>query len=163
MVLLHWTTASEHDNDFFSIERSTDAEQWEVLEHVPSGGNSVVLRDYAYADLLDTQGLRYYRLAQTDLDGTMTRSATIVVDCAQRTTELLAYPNPNNGTFTLQAGPNSNIEEIHVLNSTGRLVRTLPWTADIMHVDLPGLASGVYVIRAISTDRIAQLRVVIER
>lgn len=68
-VELNWTTGTEINNDFFTIERSRDLYGWEVLGFVQGAGNSSIPLDYGFTDFRPLDGLGYYRLKQTDFDG----------------------------------------------------------------------------------------------
>jgi hypothetical protein len=68
-IFLNWTTGSEINNDYFTLERSRDLYGWEVLGFVEGAGNSSVPIDYSFSDLRPLDGLAYYRLKQTDFDG----------------------------------------------------------------------------------------------
>jgi hypothetical protein len=68
-VELNWTTGSEINNDYFTLERSRDLYGWEVLGFVEGAGNSSVPLDYGFTDFRPLDGLGYYRLKQTDFDG----------------------------------------------------------------------------------------------
>jgi hypothetical protein len=68
-INLLWTTGSEINNDYFSIERGRDVSGWEVLGFVPGAGNSSVPLSYSFSDMQPLDGLAYYRLKQTDFDG----------------------------------------------------------------------------------------------
>lgn len=95
-VVLNWATASENNNDFFTIERSQDGFQFEEIQKVASLGNSQQKRAYQTIDAQPLQGANYYRLKQTDLDGQFSYSHTVLV--AFYTGEVEIYPNPvHNG------------------------------------------------------------------
>jgi uncharacterized repeat protein (TIGR01451 family) len=68
-VELNWTTGTEINNDYFTIERSRDLYGWEVMGFVEGAGNSSVPLSYSYSDLRPLDGVGYYRLKQTDFDG----------------------------------------------------------------------------------------------
>ncbi|MBW6480923.1 MAG: hypothetical protein K0B37_15945 [Bacteroidales bacterium] len=68
-VVLNWTTGTEINNDFFTIERSRDSYGWEVLGFVNGAGNSSTPKSYTFNDIHPLDGLAYYRLKQTDFDG----------------------------------------------------------------------------------------------
>jgi hypothetical protein len=68
-VVLNWTTGTEINNDFFTLERSRDLYGWDILGFVPGAGNSSVPLSYSFSDLRPLDGLAYYRLKQTDFDG----------------------------------------------------------------------------------------------
>jgi hypothetical protein len=68
-IELNWTTGSEINNDYFTLERSRDLYGWEVLGFVEGAGNSSTPLSYSFSDLRPLDGLAYYRLKQTDFDG----------------------------------------------------------------------------------------------
>lgn len=68
-VKLTWQTASEINNDFFSVERSTDGKHFENIENIGGAGNSTTLHTYSTSDFSPPAGLVYYRIKQTDFDG----------------------------------------------------------------------------------------------
>jgi len=79
-VRVEWSTASEHDNDYFAVERSGDAIHYDAIGAVPGGGNSTLLRSYIFDDPRPTLGLAYYRLRQVDLDGSSSLSSVVTVE-----------------------------------------------------------------------------------
>ena len=74
IVNLDWATAAEVNNNFFTVERSTDGENFEPLLTKPGAGNSTVNLYYNAADESPLSGYSYYRLKQTDFDGHYTYS-----------------------------------------------------------------------------------------
>ncbi len=77
---LKWVTASEINNAFFTIERSTDGENWTIIQAQSAIGNSSTKTTYSYTDYTCQQTLNYYRLSQTDMDGNETKLKTISLD-----------------------------------------------------------------------------------
>jgi hypothetical protein len=67
--LIRWSTASEINNDYFTLERSNDGENWKII-NVQSGQiNSTKTHFYSYMDTDYSESINYYRLSQTDFDG----------------------------------------------------------------------------------------------
>lgn len=98
-VDLVFTTYSETNNDFFSIDRSTDGTNWELLTTVDGSGNSNALHQYTAQDIHPYQGASLYRLSQTDFNGDSKILKTVVVHLdKQGPTKPVVYPNPANGT-----------------------------------------------------------------
>jgi hypothetical protein len=64
-----WATASESNNDYFTIEESANARDWEAVAYVEGAGNSNRVIHYSKVLHVDKQGIIYYRLKQTDFDG----------------------------------------------------------------------------------------------
>ncbi len=77
---LSWSTSTERDNDYFSIERTIDGSIWEVIATIPGSGTTTETSYYSYDDYNFIQDeLNYYRLTQTDYDGTRKVLEDIVV------------------------------------------------------------------------------------
>lgn len=79
-VYLDWATASEQNNAKFDVQRSKDGMDFSQIDEVAGAGNSSVLRNYNAMDEAPLPGLSYYRLKQTDFNGTYTYSPVVVVN-----------------------------------------------------------------------------------
>ena len=79
-VLLSWKTASEHNNDYFTIEKTLDGEEFEAIGVVNGAGKSISPRNYELYDFNILQLINYYRLKQTDYDGNYIYSKIVSVD-----------------------------------------------------------------------------------
>ena len=146
-VLLAWTTASELDNDHFTIERSSDVEHWEEVGIVPGAGNSLSLLHYSLVDEAPLPGIAYYRLKQTDLDGTFEHSDMVAAQCANgNTLNALLYPNPTLEDITLEIPGGKDPLSYTVYNAMGAQVGSGSVTGRaVLHA--AELADGIYVIR----------------
>lgn len=96
VVEINWSTASQLNNDYFTIERSTNGEKFTELFKVDGAGTSVQQIDYFEQDLYPLPGTSYYRLKQTDFDGTSAYSQTVAIKRSTSTGVLTVYPNPTN-------------------------------------------------------------------
>jgi len=76
---LSWTTASEVNNDFFTVQRSFDAQNFTDVVYLPGAGNNNSVLYYHYTDNNTFNGTVYYRLKQTDYDGSSSFSAIVAV------------------------------------------------------------------------------------
>ena len=92
-VTLSWDVASELNNDFFTVERSEDGIYYETVGTLNGAGNSSEKNSYELEDTRTSNRLIYYRLAQTDMDGTTQAFDEITVDCRKHES-LTVYPNP---------------------------------------------------------------------
>lgn len=79
-VKLNWETATETNNDYFTIERSADTESWEIISIIKGAGNSDHTISYNIWDSSPLKNTNYYKLKQTDFDGKFTYSRIISVD-----------------------------------------------------------------------------------
>lgn len=92
-IRISWTTASEINNDYFTIERSNDAINWIEIEKTDGNGNSTQYLNYSITDLFPLSGTSYYRLKQTDFDGktSVFPPKSIHYDAAK---DFDVFPNP---------------------------------------------------------------------
>lgn len=78
--ILIWETSSEHNNDFFTIEKTTDGTNYEVVGTIDGAGNSGSYLQYMLTDYDVREVINYYRLKQTDFDGKYTFTNDISID-----------------------------------------------------------------------------------
>lgn len=99
---LTWSTASEINNDFFVVEYSYDGANWEEIDKVKGAGNSTKIINYSFDDLNCSHNrLVYYRIVQTDFDGTKSLSNVKSLNLYQPYT-MKMYPNPSKGNTTVE-------------------------------------------------------------
>ncbi|MBK9288296.1 MAG: hypothetical protein IPN38_11585 [Flavobacteriales bacterium] len=122
--MLRWNTASELNNDHFTIERSVDGQRWAALGTVLGAGTTQQSSYYAYTDREVLDPLVYYRLQQTDRDGTSTTSDMVAVrTCGSK-----------------------DVVRQWLVDASGRACGA--WPAE------PGsLATGIYLVRTEFADR----------
>lgn len=104
-VKLEWVTSSEINNDFFTIEKSTDGINFEALTQVNGSGTTSAEHHYSFEDPQPNPGHNYYRLQQTDFDG---QSETFnVLHCNVN--------SDNESKFNITAvGPNPFKDELRI-------------------------------------------------
>ncbi len=167
-ALVEWTTATERNNDYFSLERSEDAINFTEIARVAGAGNSIEPLDYSYTDYGIHGGDNYYRLVQFDYDGTRTVSDIVVANCIEEQAsdpDVLAYPNPFNGELTLVLDNFSNRAAIiEVYDMLGKLIYTekasAPQNSYETILNLSNLPSGAYTVRVSTTDFVINRNVV---
>ncbi|MCG8306043.1 MAG: T9SS type A sorting domain-containing protein [Cytophagales bacterium] len=143
---IYWSTASEINNDFFTIERSSNGIQWEIIHETKGAGNSSIVLKYSYTDSNPPIGTVYYRLKQTDYDGTFSYSDIIVVNSFLTKDAINSYPNPAFDSFTLKSGNIQNLEVL-IFNSFGQQF-DLPVKRyfNKIEFDITSLKSGIYFV-----------------
>lgn len=149
---LQWTTVSERNNDYFTLESSINAINFEPIQTVKGAGNSVEINNYQCVDHFPIASTTYYRLKQTDFDGEETYSQIISIHCPSKGESLInVYPNPNNGHFTLllDQSEKANIA-IKITDNQGKIV----FQEDVgkfsgkysKQIDLKKFGLGIYMI-----------------
>jgi hypothetical protein len=155
-VDVRWTTASESNNDYFFVERSSDLLEWKRLGEVPGAGFSNQLLSYSFLDFPVFDGLMYYRVGQVDFDGTCSYSKVCAVllknPGVTSISELMVYPNPSvGGGITLNIFPVDILSvDLSLFNMSGGLLYSFSSTDLIkgssgLFVSLPNwLSPGMY-------------------
>lgn len=124
-VRFEWETASELNNDFFTIEFSIDAVEFAELNIIEGAGTSTEPHNYRYTDFSSHAGIIYYRLKQTDYDGNFSYSETVPVVFAEhheaRTEDIkfVVYPNPATDHITISGG---EYESISFVSANGAVL-----------------------------------------
>lgn len=99
-VNLFWITTSELNNDYFTVEKTKDLEAFEEVETVTGQGTTNSKTEYNTTDFSPYKGVSYYRLSQTDFDGTTNyfdlEKVMLAMD-PELDMDVQLYPNPNNG------------------------------------------------------------------
>ncbi len=155
---IEWITASEKDNDYFTVERSLDAINWEALGMVDAAGNSTQNRLYTYQDYTFAgNAINYYRLKQTDLNGTFEYSPVISIETSEGSKMMVkdVYPNPTNETINCELLTPDNTEVVvEILDFTGSLVgkNLLQVQAgkNNLITDMSALKNGIYLLKITS-------------
>lgn len=156
-VRLNWATASEFNNVGFTVERSLDARDFQAVTTLPGAGTSTTPRTYTLLDAPLPAGatLLYYRLRQTDLDGTLAYSPVRAVTLAAQAAGFVVYPTrvaAGQGATYLYTGP-AEPATLHVLDLVGRVVRTVPVDGRPQgEVPVTGLPKGTYLLRYTSAS-----------
>src|SRR5690554_393476 len=146
-VELFWKTATETNNDFFTISRSIDGQYWEDIQEIKGAGNSYQAIEYTYTDNTPYSGVSYYKLTQVDFDGTQKSFPIISVE--QKELKILhAYPNPITHTATL-VGADEN-SPIRLYNTIGvevtENVHISKSPSKNTFIDMSNLPKGMYFV-----------------
>lgn len=141
-VHVTWSTASETNNDFFTIQRSHNGSEFASVGTVKGAGSSRKHLDYSFADETPLAGVSYYRLKQTDFDGKTSYSKVVKID-RDAEAVLMVYPNPLVGDKAY-----TNIKgTFTIYNSVGQPILTKENSNEF---DLSGVSPGVYLVRSSS-------------
>jgi hypothetical protein len=157
-VNLDWITAGEVNNNFFTIERSSDGENFEALMQKNGAGNSTVNRYYTATDESPLEGFSYYRLKQTDYDGHYTYSDIETIRNGKEmepshSMEIKTMaPNPFTQSFKLSyISKSETTVDISLMSMSGQLVIQEKVKAEAGYntwefKDQYSLQSGIYFV-----------------
>ncbi|MDO7876454.1 discoidin domain-containing protein [Hymenobacter sp. ASUV-10] len=160
VVNLKWATASEKNNLGFEVQRSADGREFTALGTVAGAGTSATPRSYGYRDAAPLAGTSYYRLQQTDLDGSVSYSpiAAVKIIAPTTITACEVFPNPatDRVTVTCNAAPTAWA----LINSNGQVVSTGTLSemasASSFTFDLSSCQAGVYMLNLLSNGQPVQ-------
>jgi peptidoglycan-N-acetylglucosamine deacetylase len=127
-IELSWTTATELDNNGFTVERSMDKIQWEQIAYIKGKGTTTEPSSYSFKDLSKTAGNVYYRLKQINYDGSYTYSKIIetAINIPVSFNLEQNYPNPFNPITTINYQiPEDSFVTLKVYDLLGREVYTI--------------------------------------
>lgn len=167
-IQLEWITSSEINNDFFTIQRSTDLEKWEDIIYKKGAGNSNVNLTYHDIDYKPILGVSYYRLKQTDYNGSFTYSDVRAVKFNNQN-EISFYPNPASSILNIDFGSGLNEElTISIVNALGQQMYNHSF--DIVtekntseKINIEQLTDGVYFISFKTGSTIESKKLIIKR
>jgi len=140
-VELSWVTLSELNNDYFTVERSIKGVEFEEIGTVKGSGTTFEREDYKYLDASPYVGISYYRLKQTDFDGTVSFSEIARIDL-NAPQQIIVYPNPIARSTTATINYRGSYA---IFNSMGQIVLMVENSNEL---DTRGLPSGVYTIKS---------------
>jgi hypothetical protein len=154
---LEWTTYSEINNDYFTVEKSIDGISFVPVSYVDGAGNSLIVNQYSIIDTQLFEGTIYYRLKQTDFNGSFTYSKLVALEFS-KTPEFyfLIYPNPASGNeFNLKIfGAKGSEVKIIINDFTGKesysALVTLTENGENIYSLCSNAPSGTYFVTIIS-------------
>jgi len=124
--VIRWATLSETNNHYFTIERSSDALSWDNVAEIPGAGNSNTPLFYNYTDSGTINQSFYYKLSQTDFDGTESEGWVIEAKCSNNinTTgyNIFAYSDDAHVIHMQFFNPDESPALIRIFDMRGRLV-----------------------------------------
>lgn len=169
-VDLTWVTASEVNNDFFTIEKSRDGKSFEDVAIVKGSGTTNTLMEYFETDYQPLTGISYYRLKQTDFDGSFSYSPLVPVNYKVNGTSegLKIYPNPIASTQKIFVEvPASAMETLVVLRDMAgaeyysKVILTAQGN-ELVGIDVERkLAPGTYLVVASSDNKIFSEKLIV--
>jgi len=128
LVNLNWTTLTETNNNYFTIECSPDGIAWKEKGKIAGARFSTTKQAYTFTDTNNLNQTSYYRLKQTDYNGQSTCFKIITVSPAESTESISAYPNPAKNLVNIHS--QNNIASIQIINSKGVIIDNIQYNND---------------------------------
>lgn len=150
--LIKWVTATETNNDFFTLYRSSNGVDFEAIGTITGAGNSVFAQSYSYLDKNAPSGLSYYQLEQTDFDQQTSRSHVITLTRGEMPFDIIQIaPVPTTQLISVDFNSNVNAPiKVSIFDVTGRLVSTQNVASIVgynkLNINTTDYASGMYIL-----------------
>jgi len=157
-VALFWQTNTEADNDYFSIEHSSNGRDFRPVGKVQGGGTTQEKQPYQFLHETPAKGQNYYRLKQVDYDGRHSYSHIVIVAIGRAVWGV--SPNPTTGIVEI-TGDRTGTETVLLFEHTGRFIRQEDLAANGQS-DLSDLPNGLYFMEIRSDHHAVVKRVVKE-
>lgn len=153
-VNLNWSTATEINNDYFTVQRSVDGGFFEDIGIINGSGNSSQPNSYQYTDIQSASSAAYYRIRQTDYNGLTSYTAPIsIMPCSGTSGTIDAFGANGQITVLVQSDITTDYQ-VEVYDLQGRQLQQQRFTADgNARFELNGqlLAQGTYIV-SVSTS-----------
>jgi len=159
-VALEWTTISEENNAFFTVERSNDGQSFESIAQIDGAGTSDAINQYKYTDRQPLSGRSFYRLKQVDLNGDFSyspiQSAFVVLPDEL---ELKVIPNPvisgQEITFDFDLPKSTISAMLGVFDMRGNMLHREALNVERKEAkfDTQNLNQGVYFVRVLVDNK----------
>ncbi|GJM35827.1 MAG: hypothetical protein DHS20C18_48280 [Saprospiraceae bacterium] len=148
-VLLSWATATELNNDYFSIEYSRNGQDFTELAQEKGFGTTYEQQNYHFQHQNPGSGTHYYRLRQVDFDGQYEYSKVEAIELKGSAIPVL-FPNPVSNTLIIYA-PDYPYLSLDIYQANGRIVKTI-MVENGKTNDINDLTQGTYFVRIKSID-----------
>lgn len=166
--LLKWTTQTETDNDFFTIERSPNGLEFTQIGTVDGAGTSNAIRNYELLDSNPLTGDNFYRLKQTDFNGIYSYSSILRM-YNEASQGISIYPNPANDYLMIDIAGNEDEEiSFEIFDAVGSLVYskniTLVSDQANFNVSVADFSQGIYfaVFKNLKSSKVQNFKFVKE-
>lgn len=164
---LYWATATEENSKEFVVERSGTGREFKTIGWIKAAGNSSLQHTYTFTDqnaTVSAEKVHYYRLKQTDWDGSFTYSPVIVLSLENyKSTEPEIWPNPFTNYLEVSL-PEAGNTEITLTALTGQVIsRKAIASGPISGIRLDNLNEvrpGLYLLQIRCGNKVAVYKVV---
>jgi len=160
-VELSWTTSTEINNEYWTVERSFDSENFEEIVRLNGIGTTYKPAEYFYEDLLQNKNIApilYYRLKQVDLNGNSTYSNIKSVNL-ESNLNISMFPNPVSKNYPNFEVNGESLEDIQIFSLSGQEVYHVSFekSRNTFSIPIIDFISGVYFVRINNSAELLKL------
>lgn len=164
---LKWLTATEIDNDYFTLEKSIDGVSFEAIHTEKGAGTTSTPQAYEYLDEQVSSGISYYRLSQTDFDGSTSIAGIISIERTQLENIVLnnLHPMPINNLLNIEISAQSNEQiNIQIYNMAAQILiselQQIQEGINTFGINTTDLAEGIYLLEIESSGQLIQEKII---
>ena len=159
---LVWSTRSDLNNYYFTIERSGDGIIFQSISNNYTKETSNGMQYFSFIDSGAPAGKNYYRLKQTRNDVEFSYSRIVLTNCKTKNLPGISlYPNPTAGLINIQTTMPKTM--LFVWNSLGQQVLSSPANQGVTTIDLGQFPQGIYYIEIRTADKSTYHKIVLNR
>lgn len=145
-VSIQWSSWGEMGDEYFEVQRSSNAKSWEIIANVKGRGGELE-NNYQQSDIAPVHGQAFYRLRQVNADGTSRYSKTVAVYYSDAYRSRTVSPASSGSNFVIK-NRSLTQREMELYNESGHRVIFKSSTAeDDTQIDLQRMPKGVYTLR----------------
>jgi hypothetical protein len=170
-AIVKWTTATETNNNYFTLEKSNNGLTFETVVKIAGAGNSITDKHYTYTDKNVENSTTYYRLKQTDFDGVFKYSTVFTVNCGTNSSTVFNYSKAYTiDSYNINLEVNASQNEtriINVTNTLGQILQSMPYefSSGYNLIKLPTtyLASGMYFVSITNNEQMLTKKIIVTK
>jgi hypothetical protein len=169
--VIEWKTQMEKESDYFTVEKSINGYDWEIMQTVKASGNSTEEMSYSANDIAPYFPTTYYRVKQTNLSGENAYTNTVTVSVDKQVSGVISdlFPNPSSDRFSfIYGGIADGLPlRLELVNTIGQTVFVTQFESvqqnQLLTVDTFELQNGVYHVIVYQGDYRVVKKLVIQR
>ena len=163
---LNWATATETNNKYFTLEKSKDGVNFDFFKEINSealNGNSRTTLNYRTYDLNPYPGINYYRLKQTDYNGSY-KYSNIAQVTFNKKSFVSVFPNPATNTIFVNVSADYDNASLKFMDALGREVLSQNInSSNVNAINTSTLMSGMYYVIIDNGNELNKTKITIQK
>ena len=154
-----WETASETNNDFYTLEHSKDATEFTEIARENGAGTTTIHHYYSKLISEEENDFSYYRLQQTDYDGRFRYSDILFLNCLNNKPDystIKLFPNPSSNQLNINFGFSIDGDyKLLVRNVLGQEIKMIDYSknrSEDIHFFIDDLPNGIYFLKIVDVS-----------